>query len=368
MLPEGPPRWPPADEAIRAALEQAYRDGSWGQYHGPHCAALIERVSELLRTEFVTTCCSGTVAVELALRGLKVGPGDEVILAGYDFGGNFHCIEAIGAHPVLVDVEPSDWNLAPRWLAEATSESTRAVLVSHLHGGLVPMPEVIEFAGQRGIGVVEDACQVPGATVAGRPAGTWGDVGVWSFGGSKLLSAGRGGAVFTRRADVHQRIRLFNERGNQAYPLSELQAAVLLPQLDQLDERNARRGAAVAKLAAQLDALPGLRTFRPQAAHSQAAYYKLGLQYDATELADTPRDEFVAAMRAEGVAVDAGFRDFTRRSDKRCRKVGSLSESRRAGEGTLVLHHPVLLAEDETIDRVAKAFEKVCRAFASRRH
>ena len=114
----------------------------------------------------------------------------------------------------------------------------RAVIVSHLHGGLAAMPEIRAWADLRGVAVVEDACQVPGARIAGRLAGTWGDVGVLSFGGSKLLSAGRGGALLTDRSDVVQRIKIYSERGNQAYPLSELQAAVLLPQLESLAERN----------------------------------------------------------------------------------------------------------------------------------
>src|SRR5262249_27521235 len=141
-------------------------------------------------------------AVELALRALKVGPGDEVVLAAYDYPGNFLSVHAVGAHPVLVDVELGNWNLGPERLAEAIGPATRAVIASHLHGGLVPMREVMEVAAARGVAVVEDAAQAPGAEVQGRKAGTWGDAGVLSFGGSKLLTAGRGGALLTRRADV----------------------------------------------------------------------------------------------------------------------------------------------------------------------
>src|SRR5436853_127214 len=82
-----------------------------------------------------------------------------------------------------------------------------------------------ELARGRNIRLIEDAAQMPGATVAGRPAGSWGDVGILSFGGSKLVTAGRGGAVLTSQPDIAQRIRLYTQRGNDAYPLSELQAA-----------------------------------------------------------------------------------------------------------------------------------------------
>ena len=84
----GPWPWPLDDAAVRLAMEGMIVDGSWGRYHGPHCGALSEALSGRHNRRWVELCCSGTVAVELALRGLGVGPGDEVILAAYDFAGN----------------------------------------------------------------------------------------------------------------------------------------------------------------------------------------------------------------------------------------------------------------------------------------
>ncbi len=343
-------------------MQQAYADGSWGRYHGPHSARLIAALAEMFGIEHVGLCCSGTFAVELALRGLKIGPGDEVILAGYDFPGNFRAIEAAGALPVLVDIDPHNWNLDPMRLAEGLSQKTRAILVSHLHGGLAPMPEIMEFAVGHGLAVVEDICQAPGARVAGRVAGTWGDVGVLSFGGSKLLTAGRGGAIFTRHADVHQRAKIFCEQGNHAFPLSELQAAVLLPQAAKLAARNAQRTKAVERLWHSMHDLPGLRALVNATSDAEPAHYKVGMQYLPEEAGGQPRDEFIRAVQAEGVALDAGFRGFTLRSSRRCRAAGDLAESRRAATSGLVLHHPVLLEPLNVIDFVASAIGKVIRA------
>src|SRR5438128_2666434 len=139
LRPQGPPDWPPLDDAVRAALEAAWRDGSWGKYDGGHVRRLEERLAGLHGVAHVLACCSGTFAVELALRALRIGPGDAVILAAYDYGGNFLCVHAVGAQPVLVDVTPENWNLDPRHLAKAIGPATRAVIASHLHGGLVPM-------------------------------------------------------------------------------------------------------------------------------------------------------------------------------------------------------------------------------------
>jgi dTDP-4-amino-4,6-dideoxygalactose transaminase len=359
VCPQGPPDWPPQDEGVRAAVEAALRDGSWGRYQGGHVERLERRLAEAFGVEAALACGSGTYAVELALRALKVGPGDEVVLSAYDYPGNFLSVHAVGATPVLIDVAPGNWNMGPERLPAAFGPRTRAVLASHLHGGLVPMPDVVRLARAAGVAVVEDAAQAPGATVAGRPAGSWGDAGVLSFGGSKLLTAGRGGALLTSRAEVAQRARLHLTRGgNVVCPLSEVQAAALLPQLDALPERTARRAAAVARLTARLGRLPGLTPF-VNAVEGSPAYYKLGLRYDAAAFG-LSRALLIAAVQAEGVALDEGFRALhVGRSPSRFRAAGPLAEAERAHAGCLVLHHPVLLGGDDAVDRAARALEKV---------
>jgi dTDP-4-amino-4,6-dideoxygalactose transaminase len=356
IRPQGPLQWPLADEAVLAAMQKAYVDGSWGRYHGGHVERLEQRLAAEHNVDRVLTCGSGTFAVELALRALKVGSGDEVVMAAYDYDGNFLSIHAVGARPVLVDVDADNWNLAPEALAAAFGPATRAVLVSHLHGGLVPMREVMELVGRQGVAVIEDAAQTPGALVQGRQAGTWGDVGILSFGGSKLLTAGRGGAILTSRADVAQRARLWLQRGNHVCPLSELQAAVLMPQLDRLAERNVRRTRTVEMLRQHLRNVPGLRPFHNRdEADSQPAYYKLGFQFDA-EAFGLSRARFVTAVRAEGIALDEGFRALHMgRSPNRWRAAGSLTQAERAHRGTVVLHHPILLGTDADIEQVARA-------------
>jgi len=365
VLPQGPPPWPLADDDVHSALARACADGTWGCYRGPHGDRLAKALGDLVQAELVTLCCSGTFAVELALRALGIGPGDEVILAAYDYPGNFRSIERVGARPVLVDVDRDNWNLDPGCIAAASSERARAIIVSHLHGGLVPMEELCQHAREQKLSIVEDACQAVGATVQGRPAGAWGDVGVFSFGGSKLLSAGRGGALVTRRADVHQRAKNYCQQGNNAFPLSELQAAVLLPQVEKLPERHARRLAAVHCFSQALGQAAAVRPLVNRAPDSQPAYYKLGLRYVDHEAGGRPRSQFIAAVQAEGVALDAGFRGFTLRSDRRCRAAGPLEQSQRAARECLVLHHPVLLEPPDVVQQAAHAIRKVSAAFAA---
>jgi len=359
VRPEGPPEWPFDDPAVAEALQRALADRTWGKYHGPHCEQLAAALAEYHTCQHVQLCASGTVAVELALRGLKIGDLDEVILAAYDFKGNYQDVLAVGAKPVLVDIATDNWNFDPERIESALSAATKAIIVSHLHGGVVPMPRLMDVARANDVAVIEDACQMPGANVFGRKAGMWGDVGVLSFGGSKLLTAGRGGAILTNNEQIVQRARLYSQRGNEAYPLSELQAAVLIPQLEQLDKLNQRRAENVARLLGLLSSEKGLQPFKNKPSDSQPGYYKLGFQYDPAHFHGLSRDDFSAAMRAEGIAFDAGFRALDRiHSARRYRKTDSLSNAHAADERSLILHHPVLLGEANDVKQIVEALDK----------
>lgn len=361
-VPGGPPQWPVHDEDVTAAVHAAMTDGSWGRYDGRHGLRLTKMLCEMHQVEHALCCASGTIAVELALRGLRIQPGDEVIVAGYDFSGNFRAVEAVGARPVLIDIQPQTWCIDVEEFEQAIGPQTRCIIVSHLHGGTAPMPELCEIARRHGMTVVEDACQSPGAVVAGRIAGTWGDVGVLSFGGSKLLTAGRGGAVITNQADIYQRTKIYCERGNHICPLSELQAAVLVPQIEKLDDRNQQRLTSVQHLLRLTAAAPNLTPLSADFANDRPCFYKVPWLYGAIQEVPLRREALIAAMQAEGLAIDAGFRGFTRRSQRRCRVAGNLTNAQKAAEATILLHHPVLLSPPATIAAVARAINKVAAA------
>jgi perosamine synthetase len=361
VRPEGPPPWPQADSDVRAALAAATASDAWGLYHGEHVRGLEAELAVFHGVPHVLTCASGTLAVEAALRALGVGAGDEVVLAAYDYESNFLTVHALGATPVLIDIHPGNWQFDPANLERAITPRTRAVICSHLHGGIVPMRAVMEIAQRHNIGVVEDAAQAMGAMVEGRPAGTWGDVGVLSFGGSKLLSAGRGGALLFRDAQLHQRAKVWLQRGLQQWaPLSELQAAALRPQLRKLPEMTRCRAENVRSLLESL-AVPGLDRFTNSVPDSAPAYYKLGFQYDPAAFG-LSRDRFIAALRAEGIAVDAGFKALhVGRSPSRFRAAGGLPHATAAHERCVVLHHPILSLSQADVLQVAEAVAKTYR-------
>jgi perosamine synthetase len=147
----GIPSWPILDDATRDAMTRMMADGSWGRYHGPHCDALIAALCEYHNAEHAILCSSGTCAIELALRAIPVSAGEEVILAAYDFKANFINVLTTGCVPVLIDTIAEYPIPDVGQIEAAITNRTRAIIVSHLHGNLVPMRDVCRIAAQRGI-------------------------------------------------------------------------------------------------------------------------------------------------------------------------------------------------------------------------
>ncbi len=351
-FPDGPPAWPVADDTIADSVNAAIASGQWGLYEGKLLEQTQAQLQSMWGLAHSQLCCSGTVAVELALRAAGVKAGDEVILAAYDFPGNFRAIEAIGARPVLVDVLAGRWTMDPQQVQAALSSETRAVLVSHLHGETADIESVVAIAKEAQIRVVEDVCQSPGATLNGRMLGTFGDVASLSFGGSKLLSAGRGGAVLCNDETMLQRARIFANRGNDAFPFSQIQAALLLPQLGQLEEYSRRRLLAVRKVATEVARSKWLHCLDHLSLHADVmpAFYKVPLLIN--EGAPFDRASFLAVVQQEGIMLAEGFRGFAKRSDRRCRKIGDLKHARLAAARTMLLHHPILLSSQSDIEKL----------------
>ena len=322
--------------------------GLWGKYDSTLGDSLVNQLTTRFGVQHAMTCSSGTIAVELALRGVGVKASDEVLVAAYDFPGNFRAIEAIGARPVLVDVLPQQWLMDPSKVESAVSENTRAIVVSHLHGHVADMNEFKRIAEKHQIAIVEDACQAPGAMLQNRPVGSFGDVGVLSFGGSKLLSAGRGGAILCDDPAILQRAKIFSNRGNDAFPLSQLQAAVLLPQLDDLDRIADQRHQNCLRLhqllfdSAASSLVSHCDTKRAFGSPDRTATYKFPLL-----IPEVLRPAFIECLAAEGISAGEGFRGFYNRTSRRCRKPMDLTNSQVAAQQTVLLHHPVLLESEE---------------------
>ena len=371
----------PTALAIHKALVDIADTAAWRTYDGPHLSQLRSDLGTYFDRQYVRLCCSGTLAVELAIRSLKLPKDSEILLAGYDYPGNFRAIQDAGTNIRLCDIQRGSWTPDVEQLQSAMSPQTRAIIVSHLHGSLASMKSICHWAKCNGLFVIEDACQEPAATVDDKLVGSWGDLSVLSFGGSKLLAAGRGGAVMTNDHRFAQRMTIHCDRGNDAFALSELHAAILLPQLHALQKDNLLRRAAATSL---LDHLQTLDWIQPDSsANALAAYYKLGLRVtpsllertqvqhfvknnsDATTSSVALSRDFVVSQLVElGIQAGVGFRGFVGRSSNRCRRSGPLNQSVEAVNSTLVIHHSHLLDPDNgdsSIPRVIDALSKIER-------
>ncbi|NBU63590.1 MAG: DegT/DnrJ/EryC1/StrS family aminotransferase [Chloroflexia bacterium] len=220
---------------------------------GPEVRAFEAHFAHYCQTKFCIGVANGTDAIQIALVALGVGKGDEVITVANTGVPGTAAIVALGAVPVFVDVDPLSRNMDPAMLTAAITPRTKAIMPVHLYGLMADMPAILAIAQAHGIPVVEDCAQAHGASIAGRVAGSWGDVAAFSFYPSKNLGAiGDGGTITTNREDIAlkvQRLRQYGwERKYYATEehglnsrLDELQAAILDVKLTHLDAATERR-------------------------------------------------------------------------------------------------------------------------------
>jgi perosamine synthetase len=197
---------------------------------------------------------SCTSAIHLALTALGIGEGDEVIVPEITWIASAAPVDYVGATVVFADVDRETWCLSVDALRSCLTSRTRAVIPVDLYGGMPDMDGIARVAGQAGISVVEDAAQAIGAVFRGRRAGAFGDIGVFSFHGSKTVTTGEGGMLVTDRDDLAARVSVLRDHGRAAgdrmfwnqevaykYRMSSMQAALGLAQLERIDELIARK-------------------------------------------------------------------------------------------------------------------------------
>ena len=181
---------------------------------GPFVAQFEKKFAAFCHTQYAIGVGSGTDALWLALLGLGIGPGDEVITVPDTFIATAEAISYCGAKPVFVDVEEKTYNMNPSLLEAAITPKTKAIIPVHLFGQMADMDPIMEIAGKHGLFVIEDACQAHGAEYKGKMAGSIGDAGAFSFYPGKNLGAyGEAGAVVTNNTELDKKIRILRDHG-----------------------------------------------------------------------------------------------------------------------------------------------------------
>jgi dTDP-4-amino-4,6-dideoxygalactose transaminase len=244
------------DEALKGDIAKAVAEvfASGRFVLGPANEAFEESFAALLGVRHAVGVSSGTDALLVALMALGIGPGDEVITSAFTFFASAGVVARLNATPVFVDIDPATYNLDPTKLAAAITPRTKAIQPVDLYGQCADMDPIRREAGKRGIPILEDACQAVGASYRGKPAGTFGTLGAFSFYPTKNLgAAGDAGAVVTDDDTLAERVRLLRVHGGARqyhhdrvggnFRMDALQAAVLSAKLPRLAGWNERRRA-----------------------------------------------------------------------------------------------------------------------------
>jgi dTDP-4-amino-4,6-dideoxygalactose transaminase len=355
-MPFDCPAWPPDWPQIAAAVQSCLQSGEWGQYHSEVCSALEQRLSHTFQASTSRLCCSGTAALEIALRAAKIGLGDEVVVAAFDYPGNFRTIELLGATPVLVDVAEDSPCLDPSQLDQVESEKVRAVVASHLFGSAAAIKQLRRDCDDRGWILIEDACQVAGMEIDGRPVGSFGHLATVSFGGSKLISAGNGGALLVNSTRLAARIGPLLDRPGETFPLGPLQAAVIGPQLDRLSEMNQLRNQTARFIEQELNPqLPRWKWHSGSNEQVTPAFYKVAWTAQSAEA----RNRIITAADRHRIPIGDGFRSMSRCSERRCRKPISTPRADELGERLFLLDHRALLIEPSRYEELADCLRQI---------
>ncbi len=381
------PSWPPVDRAEELVAE-VVRSGNWS-YDGPKEWEFAHRFATFSGAKYCLPVANGTVALQLALEALDIGAYDEVIVPGLTWQATAAACIDVNAVPILVDVDPETYCLDVAKAEAAITPRTRAIMVVHLYGAMADMDAVLALAKRHDLKVVEDCAHQHGSQWRGHGVGTLGDVGGFSLQQSKVLTSGEGGVTLTNDWELCQRLYALRNCGRTLfdgalrvqsgnYRITELQAALLLAQMEHLDERVNLRDDNAQYLNRQLAQVPGIR---PMVRHPQVtrqSYYCFSFRYDSEAWDGIPGEVVRRALGAELAGHVSGtyqplnacdlYQPHTKRryhiSEEYWQAIDPsrfelpVCERAHRDEG-IVMHHPYLLGTHADMDQVAAAVNKL---------
>jgi dTDP-4-amino-4,6-dideoxygalactose transaminase len=385
--PFGP--WPSftPDEVDTAAA--VLRSGKINYWTGQEGRLFESEYATSLGTQYAIAVANGTLALELALYALGIGPGDEVIVTSRSFIASASCVVARGAVPVFADVDIDSQNVSAESIARVLTERTKAIIPVHLAGWPCDMDSIMALASEKGLKVVEDCAQAHGAFYKGRQVGSFGDINAFSFCQDKILSTGgEGGLVATNDKDLWAKAWSYKDHGksfqavyHQQHPpgyrflhesfgtnwrLTEMQSALGRLLLRKLPEHLAVRRRNAAILAKHFSRTPGLRVPQPPASVSHA-YYKFYAFIRPEHLrAGWHLHRIQEAIIAEGIPCFAGYREMylEKAFPSHWRPTADMANVTELGRTSLVFQVHPTLEEADMLD-TSRAVEKVMTAATS---
>jgi dTDP-4-amino-4,6-dideoxygalactose transaminase len=348
---------------------------------GPVCARFEEALADYLNTAHAVSVSTGTAALELALRALDIGEGDEVITTPMTFIATSNACLYVGAKPVFVDVEPETGNMDATLVEAAITPKTKAVLPVHLYGAMCDMRALRDICDRRGLKLISDCAHALESKRDGLGSADMVDAACYSFYATKNLSCGEGGAIVTPHQKVANRLKSLRNHGmskgaadrysgsyqhwdmielGRKANLPDLLAALLLPQLPGLDERLARREVIAKRYEEAFSAMAGVGFPKvPEGAVSGRHLFTIWVDQ---------RDQFIQGLQDRGIGVAVNYRAVHLLSYYRQRfgfQPGTFSKAEHIGDSTISLPmYPSL--SDQEVKRVIQAVGEVARSLGAK--
>jgi len=229
---------------------------------------LERKFAHYIGVKYAVSTNSGTSALHTALAALGIKKDDEVITTDFSFIASATCILMQGAKPVFCDIDPKTYNISPDLIKDKITNCTKAILPVHLYGQPCNMSEIMRIAKDFGLSVIEDACQAHGAEYNEIKVGSIGNVGIFSFYPTKNMTTGEGGILTTNDETIAEKARIFRNQGQSKpyfheslgfnYRMTDIAAAIGLPQLERLEENNKIRRGNAQFLTRELEKIPGI--------------------------------------------------------------------------------------------------------------
>jgi dTDP-4-amino-4,6-dideoxygalactose transaminase len=328
------PAWPVWDEREEKAVLGVLHSGKWWRFSYGVGVELKEpetgersRVVEFQeafalhhQAKFGLACANGTAAIEVLLKALGIGPGDEVIVPAYTYVATASAVLQVNAVPVFADIDANTYNIDPRSVEGAITARTRAIIPVHFAGQAADMDALIEIARRHKIFVVEDAAHAHGSEWKGEKVGALADGGTFSFQASKNMTAGEGGLITTNDERIATLCDSFLWAGREVgrpwyehyrlgwnYRITEFQAAILLQQLQRLEEQNSCRIENAKWLSHRLTDIQGTSTLRVDPRATRHSYHIYMFRYAQEDFCGVSRAQFLNALAAEGIPCMGGY-------------------------------------------------------------
>lgn len=317
---KGFPSWPMWREEDISALREVVSSGKWGT-RGPKVEEFESRFAEYCHSKYCVSLTSGTTALYLALWVCGVEPGDEVIVPPYTFIATANAAAMLGAVPVFGDIDLETLCLHPLSVEALITPRTKAVIPVHLGGEPADMDSFAIIKEKYGVAIIEDCAHAHGSEWRGRRVGSLGDVGAFSFQESKNLTAGEGGALTTNDEELYEYAFSVHHVGRKRVGgewyehfilganmrMTEFQAAILLSQIDKLEEEFRRREENAQYLDSLLSKIEGIIPQKRDHRVTRRAYHLYVFRYNKEAFGGVSRDVFLQALRAEGIPCTAGY-------------------------------------------------------------